>query len=130
MAFGCLGLALANAVLVAAALLSGGDKASWLWLFLYFVVLTVGELYISPIGLSLVSQVAPARYLSVTMGAWLATSFIGNFGAGWLGSFWSGMEKAHFFALMSAIAFIASATIFACRKPLNAVLHSNRERGS
>jgi POT family proton-dependent oligopeptide transporter len=81
-------------------------------------------LYISPIGLSLVSQVAPARYLSATMGAWLATSFVGNFGAGWLGGLWSGMDKAHFFALMSAIAFVASVAIFACRKPLESVLHS------
>jgi POT family proton-dependent oligopeptide transporter len=127
MAIGCLGLALANAILVAAAWYAGGGKASWLWLFVYFIVLTIGELYISPIGLSLVSQVAPARLLSVTMGAWLATSFIGNFAAGWLGSFWSGMDKAHFFALMSAIAFAASAAIFALRKPLQAVL-SERPR--
>jgi POT family proton-dependent oligopeptide transporter len=124
MALGCLGLAFANAVLIAAAWNAGPGKASWLWLLFYFVVLTIGELYISPIGLSLVSQVAPARYLSVTMGAWLATSFVGNFGAGWLGGLWSGMDKAHFFALMSAIALVASAAIFACHKPLESVLHS------
>jgi POT family proton-dependent oligopeptide transporter len=128
MALGCLGLALANAILIAAAWHAGADKASWLWLFAYFTVLTVGELYISPIGLSLVSQVAPARYLSVTMGAWLATSFVGNFGAGWLGSLWSGMDKAHFFGLMSVIAFVASAAIFACRKPLESMLHPNEAR--
>ncbi|MEA2757428.1 MAG: proton-dependent oligopeptide transporter, family [Methylobacteriaceae bacterium] len=125
MAIGCLGLALAYAILILAAWYAGADKASWLWLLFYFIVLTVGELYISPIGLSLVSQVAPARFLSVTMGAWLATSFVGNFGAGWLGSFWSDMGKADFFALMSAIAFVASATIFAFRKPLESVLHTN-----
>jgi POT family proton-dependent oligopeptide transporter len=85
-------------------------------------VLTIGELYISPIGLSLVSQIAPAQFLSVTMGAWLATSFVGNFGAGWLGSFWSSMNKVHFFALMSAIAFAAGAAIFAFRKPLRSAL--------
>jgi len=128
MALGCLGLALANAILIVAALQAGPGKASWLWLFLYFIVLTIGELYISPIGLSLVSQAAPARYLSVTMGAWLATSFLGNFGAGWLGSLWSGMDKAYFFALMSAIAFVASAAIFACRRPLESVLQSESGR--
>ena len=89
--------------------------------------MTIGELYIAPIGLSLVSQVAPARYLSVTMGAWLATSFVGNFGAGWLGSFWSSMDKMHFFALMTAIAFFASGTIFACRKPLQSVLDTSEQ---
>ncbi|MEA2839203.1 MAG: proton-dependent oligopeptide transporter, family [Methylobacteriaceae bacterium] len=126
MAIGCLGLGLANAILVAAAWYAGAGKASWLWLFVYFIVLTIGELYISPIGLSLVSQVAPARFLSVTMGAWLATSFVGNFGAGWLGSLWSGMDKAHFFALMSAIAFAASAAIFALRRPLEPVLRTDK----
>jgi POT family proton-dependent oligopeptide transporter len=128
MALGCLGLALANAILALAALQAGGDKASWLWLFVYFVVLTIGELYISPIGLSLVSEVAPARYLSVVMGAWLATSFIGNFAAGWLGSLWSGMEKTRFFALMSAIAFVAGAAILASRKPLQSALYGDAER--
>jgi proton-dependent oligopeptide transporter, POT family len=122
MGLGCLGLALANGVLILAAWYAGAGKASWLWLLVYFIVLTMGELYISPIGLSLVSQVAPPAYLSVTMGAWLATSFIGNFGAGWLGSFWSGMDKAHFFALMSAIALAASAAIFALRKPVERAL--------
>ena len=39
---------------------AGGGQASWLWLFAYFVVLTVGELYLSPTGLSLVTKVAPA----------------------------------------------------------------------
>ncbi|MBV8849116.1 MAG: peptide MFS transporter, partial [Methylobacteriaceae bacterium] len=77
MALGCFGLALANAIMIAAAWNAGAEKANWLWLVFYFIVLTIGELYISPIGLSLVSQVAPARYLSMTMGAWLATSFVG-----------------------------------------------------
>ena len=66
-----------------------GDEASWWWLLAFFVVLTIGELYLSPISLSLVSKVAPARMLSMMMGLWLATSSIGNLMAGWLGSFWS-----------------------------------------
>ena len=41
---------------------AGGGQASWLWLFGYFVVLTVGELYLSPIGLSLVTKVAPLAF--------------------------------------------------------------------
>jgi dipeptide/tripeptide permease len=49
-----------------------------------------------PVGLSLVTKIAPARILSMMMGVWLATSFIGGFLAGWLGSFWSRMEKPEF----------------------------------
>src|SRR5262249_44543293 len=85
MALGCFGCGLSYLVLALAAWYAGGGKASWLWLFVYFVVITTGELYISPIGLSLVSKVAPVRYISMLMGAWLATSFVGNFLAGYLG---------------------------------------------
>ena len=101
--------------MAAAAWHAGGGKASWLWLFAYFVVITVGELYLSPIGLSLVTKSLLRASLSMMMGVWLATSFIGNFLAGWLGSFWSRMEKPEFFLMVAAIAALAGAAIFACR---------------
>ena len=82
MALGCFGVALAYLVLALAAWHAGAGKASWLWLFAFFVIITTGELYLSPIGLSLVSKVAPVRILSMMMGVWLATSFIGDFLAG------------------------------------------------
>ena len=81
MALGCLGVALANLLMVAAATTSathGNAAVSATWLLGYFVIVTLGELYLSPTGLSLVTKVAPARYLSMTMGVWLATSFLGN----------------------------------------------------
>ena len=90
---------------------SGAAKASWLWLFAYFVIITVGELYLSPVGLSLVSKVAPARVLSLMMGVWLATSFVGNFMAGWLGSYWSSMEKPAFFVMIAGVAAFAGLAI-------------------
>ena len=113
MALGCFLVAVSYLIMAAAAWHAGAGKASWLWLFAYFVVITVGELYLSPIGLSLVTKLAPARILSMMMGVWLATSFIGNFLAGWLGSFWSRMEKPEFFLLIAAIAALAGAAIFA-----------------
>jgi len=122
MALGCFGVTLANLIMAWAAWHAGGAKASWLWLLAYFVVITVGELYISPIGLSLVSKVAPARMLSMMMGAWLATSFGGNFLAGWLGSFWSAMDKTQFFLMIAAIAAVAGIAIAAFNRPLRGLL--------
>jgi POT family proton-dependent oligopeptide transporter len=123
MALGCLGVALANLIMVVAALgAPPTNSVSWLWILAYFIVITVGELYLSPTGLSLVSKIAPARFLSMLMGVWLATSFTGNFIAGWLGSFWSGMDKAHFFLMIAIIAGVASAAIFAFNRPLKSVL--------
>jgi POT family proton-dependent oligopeptide transporter len=70
MAYGCFGVCAAYLIMVAAALNTGGaaGKASWLWLFAYFVVITLGELYLSPVGLSFVTKVAPARLVSLLMG--------------------------------------------------------------
>ncbi|MGO9474467.1 MAG: MFS transporter, partial [Rhodomicrobium sp.] len=101
---------------------SGGAKASWLWLLGYFVIITIGELYLSPVGLSLVSKVAPARVLSLMMGVWLATSFVGNFMAGWLGSFWSSMEKPAFFVMIAGVAALAGLAIVAMNRPLRRTL--------
>ena len=119
MAMGCFGVALSYLVMVAAALHAGlGGKASWLWLLLYFAIITAGELYLSPVGLSLVSKVAPARVLSLMMGVWLSTSFLGNFLAGWLGSYWSSMEKPSFFLMISGVAAAAGLSILLLNQPL------------
>jgi len=122
MTLGCFGVTLANLIMAVAAWHAGADKASWLWLFGYFVVITVGELYLSPTGLSLVSKLAPAAILSMMMGIWLATSFIGGFLSGWLGSFWSSMAKPDFFLMIAAVAAAAGAVIWAFNRPLKKAL--------
>ena len=123
MAIGCFGVTLANLVMFAAALQAGGGgKASWVWLSGYFAIITVGELYLSPVGLSLVSKVAPVRVLSLMMGVWFAASFVGNFIAGWLGSFWSSMEKPAFFLMIAGVAGVAGLLMLAVNKPLRRTL--------
>jgi len=123
MALGCFGVTLANLIMCGAAWQAGGaPDASWLWLFAYFVVITIGELYLSPVGLSLVSKAAPARMVSMMMGVWLGTSFIGNFIGGWLGSFWSSMDKMHFFLMIAAVAALAGVVIAAFNRPLGKIL--------
>jgi POT family proton-dependent oligopeptide transporter len=125
MAFGCFGVALANMILFAAAFSAGGGKASWLWLAGYFVVLTIGELYLSPVSLSLVTKVAPARAVSMMMGIWLATSFSGNFIGGYLGSLWSSMAKGSFFLMIAVIAALAGLVILAFVRPLKPMLRES-----
>jgi POT family proton-dependent oligopeptide transporter len=123
MALGCFGVTAAYLIMALAALHADGGKASWLWLLGFFVVITLGELYLSPVGLSLVTKVAPTRMLSMMMGVWLATSFTGGFLAGWLGSLWSRMAKPEFFLMIAMIAAVAGVIIFACRWPLRGALN-------
>jgi len=106
----------------AAFTLDTGDKASPLWLIGYVVILTLGELHVGPVGLALVSAMAPARVLSLMMGLWLAASFPGEVLGGWLGGFWSSMEKTNFFLMIAAVAATGGAIMLALRTKLRSVL--------
>ncbi len=126
MAIGCFLSAASWLIMLGAAQVTGDGpghgQASWLWLFAYFVVITVGELYLSPTGLSLVTKVAPVRVLSLMMGVWLAASFIGDFLAGYLGTFWSVMTKSDFFLMLAIISVAAGVLIALLNWPLRKVL--------
>jgi POT family proton-dependent oligopeptide transporter len=118
----------ANLVMAAAALtLEPGGKASPLWLVAYFIIVTVGELHIGPVGLALVSRMAPARVLSLMMGLWLAASFPGEILGGWLGGFWSSMAKANFFVMIGSIAAVAGAAVLALNPALRSVFDARSD---
>ena len=122
LAFGFLCVALGNLVMVAAAWdLAPSAKASPLWLVGYFTIVTVGELHLAPVGLALVSRLAPARVLSLMMGLWFAATFPGDVLGGWLGGFWSSMDKANFFLMIGAIAAGGGAAVFALNPALRSV---------
>jgi POT family proton-dependent oligopeptide transporter len=122
MALGCFLNAAAYLILFVAAWHAGGGKASWLWLLAYFVVLTIGELYLSPTALALVTKIAPPSFLSMMMGIWLATSFYGGFLAGYLGTFWMGMSKVAFFGTTALLAALAGIAVCGFRQPLRRIL--------
>jgi len=118
MALGCFGVTAANLIYAFAAFHARNGQASWLWVLFAIATFTVGELYLSPVGLSFVTKVAPARIISMLMGVWLATSFTGGFLSGFLGSFWSRTPHIEFFLLIAGISALAGLTIFVCRWPL------------
>jgi proton-dependent oligopeptide transporter, POT family len=123
MALGYAGLALANMVMAGAAWRIGdGDKASPFWLAAYFVLVTLGELHLAPVGLDLVSRLAPARRLSMMMGLWFATTFPGDLIGGSIGSLWSTMAKPHFFLMVAAIAAVAGIATQALEPALRWIL--------
>ena len=111
MAFGCICVALANLVMAGAASAAGG-KASALWLVGYFALATVGELHLAPVGLALISRLAPPRMTSLMMGVWFATTLPADILGGFLGGFWSSMLKAHFFLMTASVAALASITLW------------------
>jgi POT family proton-dependent oligopeptide transporter len=124
MALGDFLLALSYVIMAAAAYLSPGGQASWLWLLAFFVVITLGELYLSPIGLALVARVAPPQILSAMMGLWFITSFTGNQLQGYIGSYFSRMDKVSFFLLCAGIAAAAALVTWAFDRPLRTTLEA------
>jgi proton-dependent oligopeptide transporter, POT family len=104
--------------------LTGTNLTSAWYLIGFFVLLTIGELYVSPVGLSLVTKVAPARIVSMMMGLWFLSVFGGNSLGGNLGTLWEKMPKENFFLLMIAISFATSLAIWAFSSPLKKAMSS------
>ncbi len=114
MAIGCLIAAAAMLVMVAAALASGpaGSRVTSLWVFAYFGLLTLGELFVIPVGLTLVESLAPIRFASMAMGGWYIAKFLGSLFAGIMGAYWLRIPPAAFFALGGASTVLASLCLF------------------
>lgn len=123
MAIGCvlLGLSFLFMLLPVASLGPDGKTSLW-WLIGFYVIYTLGELYVSPIGLALVTKVAPARIVSMMMGLWLASYAIGGLIAGEIGALWEKMSMSSFFILAAAIPIAAGFAIWAVSRPLQPIL--------
>ena len=92
---------------------SSGLPAHWLWLVVFFAVLTFGELYILPVGLGMFAQLALPRFGATTVAAWFLAAFAGNLLSGVVGTWWSHMSPANFFLAMAGIAALAAALLHA-----------------
>jgi POT family proton-dependent oligopeptide transporter len=125
MAMGCvmLGISFLPLILITKGL-GETEKISFLWLVGCTLIYTMGELYLSPIGQSLVSKVAPPHLVSMLMGMWFMSNFFGNYLTGYLGTFYEKMPRDSFFLMLAVLGLAAGAAIFAINKPLrNAVGH-------
>jgi POT family proton-dependent oligopeptide transporter len=114
-AYGLTISALSSLVMVAAVHVTrdGEDKASALWLVASYLVITLGELCLSPMGLSLVSKVSPPRLTALMMGGWFLSTSIGGKLSGTLASMWDGYDdKAMFFYVNMGLSLIAAAALF------------------
>ena len=98
-------------------------KTAAFWLFITYGVFTVSELFLSPIGLSLVSKLAPARTTALMMGGWFLSTSLGGKAAGMLASYWDSFtDKSMFFLVLVIAAFIGGILIFSRIKSLDAIV--------
>lgn len=105
---GMLITAAAYGLLALASSLNGTMLANMAWLIGFYFVQTVGELFVSPMGLSMVSKLAPAKHLSSMIGVWYLASAIGNKLAGKLGYLWKLIPHSQFFSLIVCTSLAAA----------------------
>jgi proton-dependent oligopeptide transporter, POT family len=99
------------------------NKVSSWWIFSAYGVFTISELFMSPVGLSLVSKVAPRRFTALMMGGWFITTSLGGKIAGIMTGFWDKFDhKEYFFGISAAAAIIAGLLLFPLTKKLNKVV--------
>jgi POT family proton-dependent oligopeptide transporter len=128
MAMGCVLLGLGFVVMIVASTGIGPDtKRSIVWLLGSTAIYTFGELYLSPIGLSFVTKVAPARLASMMMGVWFLANFIGNYMTGYLGTFYEKMPHNQFFTLLLVIGIAAGVVLFAIGRPLQSIVGAHEQ---
>ena len=123
-AFGLLISALSCLVMVAAVYASenGAVKTSAWWFISSYAVITIGELFLSPMGLSMVSKLSPPRLTALMMGGWFLATSIGNKLSGLLSSFWDGYtDKANFFYVNSILLLCAGLIMIGMLKWLNKI---------
>lgn len=123
-AYGLLVSALSILVMIAAVYYSGNgiNKSSAWWLIGSYGVITIGELLLSPMGLSMVSKLAPLRLTALMMGGWQLATSIGNKLSGVLAKNWDKFDnKANYFWLNFALLMIAFLIMIFLLKRLNRV---------
>jgi dipeptide/tripeptide permease len=128
MAIGCILLGVSYIAMIGAAILymqRGPSNMFWPVVCTFF--LTLGELYVSPVGLSLVTKLSPVRIVSMMMGVWFLASFLGNYLAGYIGSFFEKMPKEAFFGILMALACFVGVVLFLLLKPIQRAISSGTE---
>lgn len=102
----------------------GGDKASVLWLIIYAFLLTLGEMFFSPLGHSFISKYSPSRYLALMMSAWGFATFIAakSYGTVYGILFGGDIEFKVACFIIAAISFVAAGIMIALDKKLSSLV--------
>ena len=126
--YGCVLLAASYVLIAFASWYGAGAKISWLWLGGFFVLITVGEIYLSPISQSLYSKVSPGRIVSIMMAVNFLPNFLGGgFLQGWMGTFWGRMPHPTFFLGVAGIGLLSAVIVWLMEKPLRPYLEISHD---
>jgi len=97
-------------------------RVSPMWLVGVYFIHTVGELCLSPVGLSMVTKLAPARLVGMMMGVWFLSIALGNKVAGWIGGLFDPERLAHIFGTVGAMAIGAALLLALLARPIRKLM--------
>lgn len=124
MAFGMMLLGIGYIILIFAVMQTGSNehhittKANILFIVFTYLFHTIGELFLSPVGLSFVSKYAPIKFASLLMAVWMASSFVANIIAGQLGSFTSKLGYLEVFSVIGIVVIILGLILLSVSRKL------------
>ena len=110
-----------------AAAAAAGTKASPMWLILTYLLHTIGELSLSPVGLSAMTKLAPARIAGLVMGVWFLGTSVGNFIGGRVGGLYESLALPTLFGTVGGFAIVAGLILLAFVGPMRRMLESSPE---
>ncbi|WLD91604.1 peptide MFS transporter [Alkalihalobacillus sp. AL-G] len=128
MSFGLILLGLGFMVMVPAVMITGSDESaavqvSMLFMIVTYLLHTLGELSLSPIGLSLVSKMSPVKIASLLMGVWFLSNAAANYMAGYIASLTTEFGYLEIFTYLGIAAFALGLVLLALSKPLQKLMH-------
>jgi len=124
-AWGLLFMGLSFLLLVPAASIAQGAvgvRVSPWWLIGAYFISELGELCLSPVGLSVVTKLAPVRIVGLMMGVWFLSNALGNKLAGWAAGFFSSMPLPTLFGAVTAVTLAAALLMFLFVKPVRGLM--------
>ncbi|SEL96377.1 proton-dependent oligopeptide transporter, POT family [Stigmatella aurantiaca] len=105
---------------------SKAAQVSGFWLLLSYLLATFGELCLSPVGLSMVTKLAPTRFASLFMGVWLLSSAVAQYVGGSLGEKWGEIVPTSYFAIFVYSSLVGAVVLLILQAPLKRLMHSVR----
>jgi POT family proton-dependent oligopeptide transporter len=109
-------------LIVAARLANDGVKVSPVWLTATYLLHTIGELCLSPVGLSAMTRLAPARMVGLMMGVWFLAASVGNYLGGLVASFYESFSLEALFTAVTVFALVATVVLALLVRPIARML--------
>ncbi|WML35639.1 peptide MFS transporter [Clostridium sp. OS1-26] len=120
-ALGYIFLGIGFLVMVGAEFVRGGvttASLSMLWILMFTIFQTIGEMCFSPLGNSVVSKTAPPKYLALLMGVWSFATFLAQKGSGYIEGIIGNLGLMQVFIAIPTILFVGAVILFACNKKI------------